>query len=231
MNRDAKIGVVVILLIVVALVIIWGRQEPPEGELETTGRRATGAPDTLPQNYIDTGTSPAGEAVRAQSREGAEVVPEGLLPSPEELEMADAPVEAPTIVPPVEPRAAPQAQTWTYTVMDGDLGLEPIAREQLDDPTRWPEIAKLNGLAEPYVIRPGQKLVMPAKEGDAPAAAAPPTAPSGVRRYVVTEEDIGLIQIAQDQLGDRTLWRKVAELNDLTEPYVIRRGQVLLLPE
>ena len=230
MNRDAKIGVVVILLIVVVLVIIWGRQEPPDGELEATGRRATGAPDTQPQNYIDTGTSPAGEAVRAQSPEGAEVVPEGLLPSPEELEMADAPVEAPTIAPPEEPPVTPQPTTWTYTVVDADV-LESIAREQLDDPTRWPEIAKLNNLAEPYLIRPGQKLVMPAKEGGAPAAAAPPTAPSGVRRYVVTEEDIGLIQIAQDQLGDRTLWRKVAELNGLTEPYVIRRGQVLLLPE
>ncbi len=36
-----------------------------------------------------------------------------------------------------------------------------IARAVLGDLQRWPEIASLNGLREPYTIFPGQVLSMP----------------------------------------------------------------------
>ena len=49
-----------------------------------------------------------------------------------------------------------------YTVQPGD-SMWHIAETQLGDPTRWPEIAELNPqIADPNVIHPGDKLVLPA---------------------------------------------------------------------
>jgi len=47
-----------------------------------------------------------------------------------------------------------------YTVKIGE-SVSSIARDELDDVTRWPELAKLNDLLAPYVIRTGQRLLMP----------------------------------------------------------------------
>lgn len=65
----------------------------------------------------------------------------------------------------------------TYTVVAGD-SLSRIARDQLGDLTRWPEIARLNHLSAPYIIFPNQTLQLP------DAAALP--APGGV-----TPQDLG----------------------------------------
>ena len=39
-----------------------------------------------------------------------------------------------------------------YKVVEGDY-LQKIAAEQLGDPERWPEIAYINSLEQPYLIR------------------------------------------------------------------------------
>lgn len=49
-----------------------------------------------------------------------------------------------------------------YTVRKGDT-LSTIAKAKLGDATRWREIAKLNGLTDPYVIRVDQTLKLPKK--------------------------------------------------------------------
>ncbi len=49
--------------------------------------------------------------------------------------------------------------------------------------------------------------------------------------YVVQSGDVGLMQIARTQLGDAAGWRKIAELNGLEPPYIIRVGDVLRLPD
>ena len=51
-----------------------------------------------------------------------------------------------------------------YTVRSGDY-LVKIAGSVLGDPARWKEIAHMNALTHPYIIRPGQILTIP---GDKP---------------------------------------------------------------
>lgn len=48
----------------------------------------------------------------------------------------------------------------TYTVQSGDT-LSKIAQKQLNDATRWKEIAELNNLKEPYTLSLGQQLELP----------------------------------------------------------------------
>ena len=53
------------------------------------------------------------------------------------------------------------ASQKTYVVKSGD-SLSKIAKEQLGDAKRWPEIQKLNKLDNPNLISAGQKLKLPA---------------------------------------------------------------------
>lgn len=71
-------------------------------------------------------------------------------------------------------------------------------------------IAKANGLAPPYLIRPGQKLVIP-----------------GGRYHLVAEGETGIAIAAAYGLA----WRRIIDLNGLAEPYMLRSGQRLLLPD
>ena len=48
----------------------------------------------------------------------------------------------------------------TYNIVKGDC-LYNIAKKQLGDASKWPEIAKLNGISSPYTIYPNQVLKMP----------------------------------------------------------------------
>lgn len=47
-----------------------------------------------------------------------------------------------------------------YTVQSGD-SLSIIARDQLGDMSRWREIAYINSLSAPYIIRAGQNILLP----------------------------------------------------------------------
>jgi nucleoid-associated protein YgaU len=108
-----------------------------------------------------------------------------------------------------------------YTVKRGDT-LSKIAREQLGDADRWPEIFVLNRaiIRHPDRIFPGQVLTLP----DAPMTPRP-------RIYVVRRGDT-LSGIARDQLGDADRWPEIFALNRdiLSDPDRIVPDQVLLLP-
>jgi len=54
------------------------------------------------------------------------------------------------------------AESGTYTVQSGDCLMD-IARKRLGDPSRWREIANLNGIGSPYTIHPGDELKVPEK--------------------------------------------------------------------
>jgi len=228
MNRDAKIGVVVILIIVVLLVIIWGRDRTEDQEVNLTHQEENAAPAGPAANSID--GRPSGPlaslegGIRAVSPgDGIRVIPSADITSPDML-VVDPPV---VVAPP-----APKPKNWRYTAVNGD-SLARIAAEQLGDRKRWPEIAKLNNLADPYPIRAGQKLIMPPKNvasrtADRPAAVA--ATPGKYRKYTVQAGD-SLTLIAREQLNDGARWKKIADINRLTKPYRIKAGQVLLLPE
>ena len=57
-----------------------------------------------------------------------------------------------------------------YSVKSGD-SLSKIARDVLGNMALWPEIARLNSISAPYVISPGQQLMLP-------SASTPAAAPS-----------------------------------------------------
>jgi nucleoid-associated protein YgaU len=63
-----------------------------------------------------------------------------------------------------QPKAASRPSTKTapktYTVVSDD-SLWMIAKKQLKDSSRWPEIAKLNNIKAPYTIYPRQVLKLP----------------------------------------------------------------------
>lgn len=59
----------------------------------------------------------------------------------------------------------------TYTVKAGDT-LSTIARDVVGDVNRWPDIARLNKLAEPYTISPGMQLLLPDVEVLGPVVVA-----------------------------------------------------------
>jgi nucleoid-associated protein YgaU len=54
------------------------------------------------------------------------------------------------------------AKTRVYVVQPGD-SLSKIAKKQLGDASRWREIAELNKIKDPDLIRPGQELIVAAK--------------------------------------------------------------------
>jgi nucleoid-associated protein YgaU len=227
MNRDAKIGIVVILIIVGFLVIIWGRGEPTDAVL-TPG---------LPTNALDSKPNVrAGTGLDAVSPEGLRVVDRSsVLPELPDLSTTrTTPDTTPDSVVGVKPEPEPVAASWTYTVKAGDAG-ELIAREQLGDGRRWTEVAALNNIDRNALLRIGQTLKMPPKVAVTPTdnghtESVRPAAPANTVVYTVTKFDIGLIQIAEEQLGDKARWKEVADLNHLVKPYKILVGQKIFLP-
>jgi|GEM_PF-3188310 len=246
MNKDAKIGVVIILLMVGVVVVLWGRSEPTDQDMALMSPEAEEGiglppPARIPPLPARAGDPMHGGITALSPDEGMLALPDDALAIPDDT--ADTPGSSSgddmtIVIVPQAPPPPPAPKTWTYTVANTDLGLEQIAEQQLGKARRWNEIAKLNNLSKPYIIKVGQKLVMPPKEGVSEIAAAAPETrttpaapPSGTRKYVVKVGDIGLIQIARDELGAGNKWRQIAELNNLAAPYRIDVGQVLLLPE
>ena len=101
--------------------------------------------------------------------------------------------------------------------------LTKIARAQLGEGSRWPEIFALNRtvIRHPDRIFPGQLLILPT--GPAPQPQ--------LRFYVVQRGDT-LSKIAREQLGAADRWPEIFALNSdvLTNPDVIVVDQVLQLP-
>ena len=100
---------------------------------------------------------------------------------------------------------AKQVAAGTYIVHPGDT-LRGIANKT---GAGSQIIASTNGLVEPYVIHPGQRLTI-----------------TGGRYHAVNSGETG-IAIARAYGAP---WREVVTLNALEEPYILRVGQKLLLP-
>lgn len=126
------------------------------------------------------------------------------LPTP-----APAPISPKAATRPAGPGAvvahAVTVRAQVYTVQPGDtlrgVGNRTGAGSEI--------IAKANRLAPPFVIKPGQRLVIP-----------------GGRYHLVEEGQTGLA-IAQ---AYGVSWSTITALNAMSEPFILRRGQRLLLP-
>ncbi|WP_226633874.1 LysM peptidoglycan-binding domain-containing protein [Novosphingobium profundi] len=128
------------------------------------------------------------------------------------------------------PRAPLPREARTYTVTSGET-LNGIANRTGVSPA---ELARANGIAEPYVVRIGQTLTIPGtqapKTQPAPAPAPAPAtqaAPEfkGETYLVKSGETLG--GIAQRTGVARVL---IAEANGLEPPYVVKVGQRLAIP-
>ncbi|MBN2655142.1 MAG: FecR domain-containing protein [Nitrospirae bacterium] len=82
-----------------------------------------------------------------------------------------------------------------------------LSKKLLEDPSRWPEIAKVNNLKKPYRIFPGDKLIMPSR------LLRPEPYPSTVT-FVSGE--------AMVRAKGESDWRKLSVYEKLTEGSVIR---------
>jgi nucleoid-associated protein YgaU len=91
----------------------------------------------------------------------AQPLPEPVMPAPppETFEPPPAPPVATAPAPAAAP-SVPRVSAVTYRVKKGDT-LWAIARTQLGRGSRCKEIASLNGIPEPYVIKVGQELRLP----------------------------------------------------------------------
>lgn len=112
----------------------------------------------------------------------------------------------------------------TYTVKPGDC-LWTIAWEHRMTST---ELARINGLDPNGFIYPGQVLKF---RGDASEEPVPETPePTGEAMYIVQPGDT-LWGIAQKEMGKGWRWWRIAEANDLKDPYIIFPGQKLNIPK
>lgn len=92
------------------------------------------------------------------------------------------------------------------------------------------EIAKANNIQSPYVIRPGQVLIMPGakKEEIQTNSKDSLESESSGKMYTVKSGDT-LWAIAQRELGNGSRWTEIKKANNLTSD-LIRPGQVLRIP-
>lgn len=66
--------------------------------------------------------------------------------------------------------------TRLYRSESGDT-LKSVAAAFLGSADRWPELAHVNGIRHPYMIKPGQLLEIPARENAAVVMVNKPNAP------------------------------------------------------
>lgn len=141
------------------------------------------------------------------------------------------PTSKPTEPPPKTDRKTKNKDN-TYKVQRGDY-LTKIAREL---ELNWKIIAQINGLTYPYVIYPGQVLLLAGRETSSPLPQKPggnnsdnnpPNTPSYSGNTYTVQNGDDLYTLAR-KFGIN--WQTLASLNGITYPYLIYSGQVLKLP-
>ncbi len=133
------------------------------------------------------------------------------------------------------------AAEGTYEVQKGDSGFWAIAEKKYGDGKYYYLIAKANPNISSNSLRPGLKLVIPAKpvgrtEPTVPAI-GPATpggveiSPSGQQIYVVQKGDSGFWAIAQKKYGDGKYYYLIAKANPKINSNSLQPGDKLVLPD
>ncbi|MEV0650113.1 LysM peptidoglycan-binding domain-containing protein [Phytomonospora sp. NPDC050363] len=127
----------------------------------------------------------------------------------------------------------------TYTV-EADDHLFGIAERYLGDGDYYGELADLNDLDNPRALNPGDTITLPdgakdrgeragARGDDHPAEATTPPAAGQGLTYTIAPGD-RLADIAERFTGDPDNYTRLAELNDIDDPNLIRPGDTITLP-
>lgn len=132
------------------------------------------------------------------------------LSNPNQLTVGQV-LQIPSGAPTPEPTPSPQTET-TYVVKVGDN----LFRIGLAYGVSWVQIAEANGIVNPNQIYVGQTLKIP--------VSTPGPTPQFTHQ-VKAGETLFLISL---QYG--IPWTRIAEANNLSSPYVIYVGQVLVIP-
>ncbi len=183
----------------------------------------------LPPPQIPHPQIPDPQTPESQSPEPQTAQPRDLIPSPA----------------PPSPRSTPSN---TYTVQPGDT-LSTIAKKTLGNSNRWREIAQINRITNPAILRVGMVLKIPSPtsplasqppKASTPSAPHPtpppssqppiPTPPSITAQTYTVQRGDSLISIAQKTLGHGDRWRDIAKANNITNPSALRVGMVLKIP-
>ena len=128
---------------------------------------------------------------------------------------------------PKEPILGPPPSN--YRVREND-NLQKIASKQLGSSKRWMEIARLNGLEKPYVVKIGDLLRLPTGSAPAMAQAAPASAStSGWTTHVVKANETPS-DVSMAVYGTSRLWKLILEANKIDDPRKVREGQTLRIP-
>ncbi len=114
-----------------------------------------------------------------------------------------------------------EATTQKHVVTKGE-SLWSIAQKYYGDGFKWKEIAEANKITNPDILEIGQTISVP---GVTQAIKDPITGGT----YTVVKGD-NLWNIAVRAYGDGYKWVKIAQENNLSNPNLIHRGNVLTLP-
>ncbi len=116
---------------------------------------------------------------------------------------------------PGDAQPTPVDTTIRYTVVEGDNLSEIGAKFGVS----YESIASLNGIGAPYLIRPGQVLIISGTNNQ------PAPQPAQSREYTVVSGD------TLSGIGSKTgvNWRTIASLNGISAPFVIYHNQKLRL--
>jgi hypothetical protein len=141
----------------------------------------------------------------------------------------------------------PPRQPGRFIRVRENDNLTRIAKRELSDGSRWPEIASLNGIKAPYRVRFGQRLQMPgngaspAREagipdrsngGQAMAAGSNrngQATPATGRLYTVGKDETAS-HIALRFLGSASDFQKILDHNGIKDPRHLAAGQVIRIP-
>lgn len=204
MSFRPRLVVILSLFILLSLILSACSRERP---VATT-------PTTIPARGTVAAPTPGAEGTEiAAPTSAASALPTPSAPSPQQV-----------VVSPAAPAAAGTGQAFTYTVAAGDTLATIAARFG----TTTEAIARLNSLADPNALMPGQKLQIPgtASLGTGAAAGAGADTAGSTTTYTVQSGDT-LGSIAK-RYG--TTVQAIVSANNLANPDSIRVGQKLTIP-
>lgn len=138
------------------------------------------------------------------------------------------PVSETAVQPSTSVKPSTSAQSGSYTVKAGDTLYTIAAANGL----RWTDLAVWNNIRPPYIIHPGQTLTMSKPGGAAAQTQQKPENAAPVQQgvHTVLAGDT-LWSIAARTMGSGAKWQKLADANGLKFPWIIRPGQVLVIPK